>query len=252
MKLKFNLFLVILLTFVIFGCNDNTTGPNEIGGETNLDITQPGNEIGVSFNFDDPNGYLLNNIQDSIYILKNENGIVTTKGKFILTFEQFNALDTMFGTYSLPYNTKMAVFDSYIKQFGAGLDTSDLNAIKVDVEMTHKVTSEGIQGFLHSKGDLSKPFTIVKYSSNVGDKYEFTTTEGKKITRTVISKATVEDWSLGFLMVKTMKVEEPTPDDPLIDNITYVANHKFGLIGVILNFKSAKVLKLTLLPWAVL
>lgn len=37
-----------------------------------------------------------------------------------------------------------------------------------DVDGKLKVTSEGIQEFINSDGDLSRPFTIVKYDAEVG------------------------------------------------------------------------------------
>jgi len=39
-----------------------------------------------------------------------------------------------------------------------------------EVQLKLKITSDGIQDFVHSKGDESKPFTIMKYSAKLGDK----------------------------------------------------------------------------------
>ena len=115
------------------------------------------------------------------------------------------------------------------------------------MEAKLKVTAEGIQEFVSSKGDLSKPFTIVKYNANVGDKYEFTNSDGVKITRTVTYKSTTDDYQVGFWYLKVIKVEE-TREDPLTEKITYITNHKFGLVGVLLEPKAGKDIRVSVFP----
>jgi hypothetical protein len=44
-----------------------------------------------------------------------------------------------------------------------------------------------------------------------------------------------------------IKVEE-TKDDLLMEKITYYANHKFGLVGVLFRTKSGKELKIGIFP----
>jgi hypothetical protein len=79
------------------------------------------------------------------------------------------------------------------------------------------------------------PGIIVKYSSNVGDTYPVGST-GR--TRTVTYKSTADDYSYGFLLIKVIQVEEPTPGLKSfgIDKVTYWANHRFGLVGVQYDF----------------
>lgn len=74
-----------------------------------------------------------------------------------------------------------------------------------------------------------------KYSSSVGDTYPVGTT-GE--VRTVISKSTQDDYPYGFYNIKTIQVEEsPTYFSTAgITNIRYIANHKFGLVGVVFTF----------------
>ena len=113
-----------------------------------------------------------------------------------------------------------------------------------------RTTSEGIQDFSYANGDISKPFTIIKYSSNVGDKYTFTTSEGKTITREVVSHSTSDDYPWMYfgsnMNIKVYKVDEVQADDPIVNKITYISNHKFGLVGIIVTLKSNKVIKLAL------
>ncbi|MBN8573221.1 MAG: hypothetical protein J0M05_04860 [Candidatus Kapabacteria bacterium] len=94
---------------------------------------------------------------------------------------------------------------------------------------------------------MSKPFTLVKYSAIVGDKYEFTDNDNVKITRQVVYKSTTDDYDIVFWKIKVLKVEE-TKDDPIVEKIVYVANHKFGLVGVMVHFKNGAIAKLGLVP----
>jgi hypothetical protein len=58
----------------------------------------------------------------------------------------------------------------------------------------------------------------------------------------VVSKSTDDDYPYGFYNIKTIQVE--TDANNLgstggIDKITYIANHKFGLVGVKVTFNDA-------------
>ncbi len=247
--MKSNIFIFLIIVALFFSC-ESALGPNEIGGDTNITLTQVGNEFGFSVAGSFSKAF--NNVIDSIIIIKNDNGIITLKGIFVTSRENLKQLDTLFGTHNLPENIKHQFVDYYLDRFDAHIDTSNSDNWLLNFESKLKVTSEGIQDFFHSNGDISKPFTIVKYSSNVGDKYEFTTKEGKKIVREVVQKNPTEDWELVFWRVKTIRVEEKLDDDPLFDKITYIANHKFGLVGIILNKKDGTVISSTVIPWALL
>jgi hypothetical protein len=119
--------------------------------------------------------------------------------------------------------------------------------MNLTVNIKSRITSEGIQDFMYSGGDMSKPFTLVKYSAIVGDKYEFTDNDNVKITRQVVYKSTTDDYDIVFWKIKVLKVEE-TKDDPIVEKIVYVANHKFGLVGVMVHFKNGAIAKLGLVP----
>jgi len=248
---KFNKFFTIILLILLKSC-DTATGPNEIGGNTDLALTKVGNEFGVSVQFANKYHPALSNIRDTIKIIKNQNGIVTFKGVLAIDELSLKQIDTLLGLQRLSENVKRAFADNYKKIYNFSIDSSDKQNIKAEFEAKFKITSEGIQDFIYSKGDESKPFTIVKYSANIGDKYEFTTAEGVKITRVVTHIHTTEDWELGFLMVKTTRVVEETPNDPLLKQITYIGNHKYGLVGLILETKDNKIFKITIMPWDVL
>ncbi len=247
---KLNL-LCVLFLFLFFAC-ETATGPNEIGGDTNLDLTKVGSEFGVTIKLKDNNVAAFQAIKDSVFITKNDNGIVTFSGNFSIDFESLEKLDTVIGTSGLSDNMKHQLVDYFLTKYNATIDTSDKKDYKLYAELKFKITSEGIQDFIHANNDISKPFTIVKYSSNVGDKYEFTKADGSKIIRTVVLKNPDEDWDLAFWRVKTIRVEEVDANDPLISKLTYITNHKYGLVGIIIEFKDGRVIETTVLPWNML
>jgi hypothetical protein len=71
---------------------------------------------------------------------------------------------------------------------------------------------------------------LVKYGSEVGDTYPIGST-GK--VRTVVSKTGKDDYPYGFMLIKTIQVEETSNKlkSSGISKITYIANHRFGLVG---------------------
>jgi hypothetical protein len=92
--------------------------------------------------------------------------------------------------------------------------------------MDFKITTDGIELKTGPGAGI-----WVKYDSNVGDTYPIGST-GK--VRTVVAKTGVDDYPYGFMLIKVVQVEEK-PDylkTGGVSKITYVANHKFGLVGV--------------------
>lgn len=243
-KLIFSAILAMLV-MSIFSCRDSSaTDPNELGGSSDVEFTHVGDKTIGSLYFD---GVYVNNVKDSIVVTNNSNGIVTTFAQYVFDTTATKAFDTLLGMQGMPNGTKISLLNTYLKKFGAVLDTSNKNAMTLKVQLRSKVTSEGIQDFMYSGGNLSKPFTLVKYASNVGDKYEFTDVDNVKITREVVYKSTTDDYDVAFWKIKVTKVEE-TKEDPVVQKITYVANHKFGLVGAIVTFKNGKTAKLGFIP----
>ncbi len=86
---------------------------------------------------------------------------------------------------------------------------------------------------------LTGPFAgiIVKYDAAVGDTFA-AGTSGK--VRTVVSKTGVDDYPYGFFLIKTIQVESTVGEANRISGvskITYIANHRFGLVGVKVDFE---------------
>lgn len=203
--------------------------PNVLAGETELEITEPGQRWGGSGS--SGSWYSGESLRDSVIVKSRSGGIVTFD--FNLTFDTTftKSLDTMLGTSILPETTKKSILTTYLERYGATLDTTDKSRMKIHAEPRFKVTSDGIQDFLTSGDNLSRPFTIIKYSMKVGDSWTFTRDDGVVVSRKVIHHSSVEDYDVGFWSLKVFKTEQ-TQQDPLVPRIVWVTNHKFGLVGV--------------------
>lgn len=99
-----------------------------------------------------------------------------------------------------------------------------------------KVTKEGFE----SKNP-SYPGVLVKYDSKVGDTYS----AGSGYKRKVISKSTNDDYSFGFFNIKVMKVEESPSSIPGVKKLIYIANHRFGIVGIEVTFEDDSTMNFT-------
>lgn len=251
MKIYYLILSIFISIFIIISC-ETTLGPNELGGSTDLELTKVGNDFGISIYMNNKYYPALDKVRDSVEIIKSQGGVVTFRAIFKIDEASLKAIDTLLGTQNLPESGKRAIVDFYKEIYGAKIDTSDKQNMTATAEFKMKITSDGFQEFVNSQGDESKPFTIMKYSGKIGDKYEFTNKKGQKLTRTITHVHTTEDWALGFLMVKTMRSVEETTDDPIIKKITYIGNHKFGFVGMLMETKDGKEFKVNIFPWDVL
>jgi len=102
-------------------------------------------------------------------------------------------------------------------------DTVTLSGMKI------QQTKEGIKNLTGTTSGV-----LVKYASEVGDSYPIGTT-GK--VRTVVSKTGIDEYPYGFYLIKTIQVKmDQIQKSVAILNYTFICNHKFGLVGVKVNF----------------
>ncbi len=254
MKRVLNLVMIALLAGVPMGCDllesDPEEGPNDLSGNGSIELTEVGNDWGVSFNWDSF-GPAFQNVQEDIKVTaRTPDGVCTFEATFTFDTVATLALDTLLGTHTLPTEAKRMVLDAMLAKYGASIDTTDKDSMKLHAVIKAKITDKGIQEYINSGGDLKKPFTIVKYDASVNDVYEFTRTDGTKLRRTVMSKSTTDDFPVGFWYLKVIKVKETTVsgDNPLLDELWYITNHKFGLVGLEGRLKDGKPLKITVFP----
>ena len=144
------------------------------------------------------------------------------------------SLDDGISTYSgKAIITDPTILDiiSNIPEFTVKGDTVTVSNLKF------KVTKEGIESM-----NPSYPGILVRYDSEVGDKYPVK--DG--IEREVISKSTDNDYPWIFFYTKVIKVEESPSLIPGVSKIVYIANHKFGLVGLEVTYDDASNMAFTI------
>jgi hypothetical protein len=130
------------------------------------------------------------------------------------------------------YSGSAIVNNVFLKNMVSNFPGVTINGNTVSIaNMKIQQTTDGIKSLSGGGAGI-----LVKYDSNVGDTYQIGTTGN---VRTVVSKTGIDDYSYGMLLIKTIQVE----DNPMylkstagVTKVTYVANHKFGLVGVKVAF----------------
>lgn len=201
------LLFALLMSLPLVGCSlfegDPEPGPNEISGSTaDVEYAKQGTQYYVYASLD---GIDLGAELDTCYITKNDNGIVTVVLKI-----------------------DVSKVDPILKAF-IPKDRLDSEG-NINTELHFKATSEGIQDYYYSNGNFDKPFTIIKHDWGVGQKWSFTTDDGKTINREVTEKTGKDEWPLGFFLIKTVKTEETNPGVEGVSRVIFRTNHKFGLV----------------------
>jgi hypothetical protein len=130
------------------------------------------------------------------------------------------------------YSGSATVTNAFLKNMVANFPGVTINGNTVSIaNMKIQQTTDGIKSMTGGGAGV-----LVKYDSNVGDTYPIGST-GK--VRTVVAKTGLDDYPYGFFLIKVIQVE----DNPSylkstsgVSKITYVANHKYGLVGVKVAF----------------
>jgi len=193
--------------------NDTKISSTEVGGDGNLTM----NAVGTKVNTNVQVGGI--SYAASATVTSNVNGVVTMDVRA-----------------TLPKNNSLVnLIPASFKDASGNLSTTT----------KYKNTSEGILDYTNKDG---KPFVIVNYSSNVGDKYTLTKNDGTTITRTVTGKTEVDDYPVmgGFMMIKTMTVEQDSRI-PGINKIVYITNHHYALVAIVFYMNDGTSTKISLL-----
>jgi len=194
---KLTIFLAACFMYV--SCQDPKIATSTtLGGSTDLAMNAVGNEFYGSVKIGNTNF----ETNESIKVTKSEDGVLTLNVKA-----------------DLPSSSPLTkLIPSSMKDASGKLNTV----------MKIKNTSEGILDYTNKDGS---PFVLVKYDSNIGDKYVLKKKDGTTITRTVVGKSTVDEYPYGFYNIKVMTVEQDSRI-PGVKKILYRANHKFGLVEI--------------------
>lgn len=192
--------------------------PNALGGEVDIELTKEGNVTDTYLKIGNSS-----DIKGSMTVVKNDEGLVTYKIEFDYSDHEDSAL------------LAQLIPAGYHDEAG-----------KVSTELTFKITSEGIQDYLHS----NKPWTLVKYNDPVGTKYSVVTDNGQTLSREITLKSTTDDWPIGFWYIKTSKIEQILPEsDQVAKKIIYRANHKFGLVYMETELRNGLTAKMDIVPF---
>jgi hypothetical protein len=193
--------ILIVMTLLATSCKKSVVSDSTdslLGGSTNIPLNTIGNEfadyvmIGNSFY----------NANASLRVTSINNGITTIK-----------CVGTLPDTSPL----KDLIPSAFKNSSG-----------NIDGELRFKNSSEGILDY--SNAD-HKPQLMVKYDGSVGDEYVLEKSNGTKITRTITSKSTTDDYDFNGIMIKTMTVEQDSRI-PGIKKIVFRFNQHYGLISV--------------------
>lgn len=159
---------------------------------------------------------------------------VSSSSVEIAGVSDFSAVVTKLESGISIYTASAKVTNTFIKNMVASFPGVTINGDNVTItDMKIQQTKEGIK--CHTGPGAG---VLVKYDSKVGDTYPVGET-GKE--RKVVSKTGVDDYPYGFFLIKTIQVET-TPIDMKsggVEKITYIANHKYGMVGVKVDFDDA-------------
>lgn len=129
------------------------------------------------------------------------------------------------------YSATATVTNPLIKNMVANFPGVTINGDEVSItDLEIKQTKEGIKNFTGSNSGV-----LVNYDSDVGDTYPMGSTGN---LRKVVSKTGLDDYPYLFWYIKTIQVEQEADilKSSSISKFTYIANHKFGLVGVKVDF----------------
>jgi hypothetical protein len=199
-------FLVLLLSITIIvlcmSCDKllNKDDPTELGGDQSAM-----SEVGVT---------------------------VSSSSAPIAGVSDFNATVTALKDGVSTYSAQATVTNSLLKNMVANFPGVTINGDNISItNMKIQQTTNGIKSLTGGGAGI-----LVKYDSNVGDTYPIGSTGN---VRKVVAKTGLDDYSYGFFLIKVIQVE----DNPIylkstsgVSKITYIANHKYGLVGVKVAF----------------
>lgn len=196
--MKKTLFLLSLPAMVLlFGCNKD--GSSELKGDQS-----PMGEVGAT---------------------------VSSSSAEIAGVSGFSATVTSLEGGVSKYTATATVTNPLLKNMASNYPGVEINGDQVTVtDVEIQQTKDGIKSM---KGPGAG--VLVKYDSKVGDTYPI---EGSDKERKVVSKSTDDDYYYGFFLIKTIQVEmdQSHVAGAGITKYTYIANHKFGLVGVKVDF----------------
>lgn len=216
--------LFLFLGVILFtSCDKNSPGRKmTIGGNTDFGE----NKVGFKASGLSTLGNT-NLPQTALEVVGNNKGTITLQFTAPLNNDLRQKIDKFGNSYL------QGEFDKYKSDF---IDANGNLSAKGDF-----INSDEGVAFIDPKGNQA---VIMKYDSNVGDKWTYTNIHGNKFDFEVNHKSTTEDYSYGFFQIKVVKVEVKQKSfNPGYSKIVYIGNHKFGLVGMEVYLEDGTVVK---------
>ncbi len=158
---------------------------------------------------------------------------VSSSSSEIAGVSDFSAVVTSLENGISSYSAQATVTNPLIKNMISNFPGVVINGDSASIsDLQIQQTTDGIKC-------ITGPYAgvLVKYDASVGDTFT-TATSGK--VRKVVSKTGVDDYPYGFYLIKTIQVETTVNEASRvsgISKITYIANHRFGMVGVKVDFE---------------
>jgi hypothetical protein len=152
---------------------------------------------------------------------------------YLVGLSNFNAVVTSNSGGIANIGISGTITDQSIKDIAPLLNSSSMATIDpvtgdFSVDLKVKFTTEGVADYYATDGKAS---TVVNYDAKVGDTYKCKSAEGESFTRTVTARSDTDDYYYGFLLIKTITIEEPI-SNPAVTKLVYRANHRFGIVNI--------------------
>ncbi len=126
-----------------------------------------------------------------------------------------------------------SVTNPAILQVANYLNAFNVSGNEVTGRLKFRITSKGVQTFTSD----GTPFTLVEYDAKKGDRYRLKRSGKPDLVRTVVHKSSDNDFYWGFMMIRTIQIEETGIASPGVSKIKYYFNHRFGLVGMDVFFE---------------
>lgn len=216
------IFTTASLLLTLPSCDKDELGPNNIGGDTDIPLTEVGSTTSMYISFGNTEWP-----EAEITVLSRNGGRVT----YGVVMDFTGHPDEQFIRGILP--------DHVIDDQGRLNTTFDM-----------KFTSEGIVDYFW----LEQPWIVGRYGDGVGAEYVLDGTDGLQRKRVVTEKTGVDDFPYGFYYIKTSKIEQQVlpEENDLVEKVEYRINHRFGLVNVKIFMNSGETVSARLFPWHVI
>lgn len=196
---KLNLFIAVIFLSILVACNkdEDDSGSKPLSGTIS------------------PMGEVYNNfIISSIPGVESTNAIVLEVNGDVSTIE---------------YTAEIT--DELLLDLVKAMPDVSIDGNKCSVKRDYRITSNGFQS-VYAEGNL----TIVNYDAKVGDTYRLKR-GNRTISREVTNVSKSDDYNWGGMLIKTINVEETGRNLPGVSKIEFIANHRWGMVGILIQFE---------------